>query len=209
MFDVGANIGLSAVFFHRECPRVRICAFEPSPTTFACLKANIELHGIEARLFECGLAKVSGVAEFSFYPSNTVMSGFHADLDADRNTSKTYMINSGLSPQYADRLVGFLFKKVTFPCRLRTLSEIVDEERITRIDLLKIDVERSERDVLDGVRDEHWSLIRQITVEVHDDAGNLDEIAKLLRDRGFSVVVEQDPLLAGTALYNLFALRRR
>jgi 31-O-methyltransferase len=209
VFDVGANIGLSAVFFHRECPRVRIFAFEPSPTTFACLKANIELHGVDARLFECGLARESGTAEFSFYPANSVMSGFHADLTADRETSKTYMVNSGLSPQKADRLLGYLFKKVTFPCRLRTLSEIVDEEHITQIDLLKVDVEKSERDVLAGIRDEHWNLIRQIAIEVHDEEGGLEEVKQLLAKQGFQVFVEQDPLLKGTALFNLFATRRQ
>ena len=123
VFDVGANIGLSALFFHLQCPRVHIFAFEPSPTTFACLKANIELHRVDADLFDCGLAGKSGVAEFSFYPGNTVMSGFYADLDTDRGVSKTYMVNSGLSPQNAERMLGFLFKKVAIPCRLHTIRD--------------------------------------------------------------------------------------
>jgi FkbM family methyltransferase len=207
VFDVGANIGLSALFFHRERSHIRIFAFEPSPTTFACLKANIELHGVDARLFECGLARESGTAEFSFYPANSVMSGFHADLGADRETSKTYMVNTGLSPQNAERMLGYLFRKVTFNCPLRTLSEIVDEEQVTRIDLLKVDVEKSEREVLAGIREEHWNLIRQIAIEVHDEAGGLEEVKQLLAKQGFQVAVEQDPLLKGTALFNLFATR--
>ena len=207
VFDVGANIGLSALFFHRECAGVRVYAFEPSPTTFECLKANMELHGVDAHLFECGLANRSGTAEFSFYPGNTVMSGFHADLDADRRISKTYMVNSGFSSQNADRLLGLLFKKVTLSCQLRTLSEIVDAEHITRIDLLKIDVEKSERDVLAGIRPEHWGLVRQVAMEVHDEADGLAEVRRLLARQGFHVVVEQDPLLIGTKLFNVFAIR--
>lgn len=209
VFDVGANIGMAAVFFHRACKDIRIFAFEPSPAAFECLKANVELHKVNARLFECGLAERPGTAEFSFYPGNTVMSGFHANLSADRETSKTYMVNSGLSPQNADRMLGFLFKKVTFPCTLRTLSEVVDENQVTRIDLLKIDAEKSERKVLAGIREEHWSLIRQIAIEVHDEAGGLGEVKELLQNKGFYVAVEQDPLLKGTALYNAFATRRR
>ena len=208
VFDVGANIGLSALFFHRQCSQLRIYAFEPSPETFECLKANIERHEVAARLFECGLSRESGTAEFSFYPGNTVMSGFHADLTVDRSISKTYMVNSGLSPQNADRMLGFLFKKVTFPCRLRTLSEIVDEEHITQIHLLKVDAEKSERDVLAGIRAEHWALIRQVVIEVHDETGCLDEVRQLLAGHGFQVTVEQEPLLKGTALFNLFATRR-
>jgi len=209
VFDVGANIGLSAIFFHRERKRVRIFAFEPSPATCECLKANVELHGVDARVFECGLSRESGTAEFTFYPGNTVMSGFHADLETDRGTTKTYLVNRGFSERKADLLLGFLFKKTTFPCRLRTLSEIVDEERVTRIDLLKIDAERSERDVLAGIRTEHWGLIRQVAVEVQDEAGGLDYVRRLLTEHGFQVTIEADPLLKGTVAFNVYAKRQQ
>ena len=207
VFDVGANIGLSSLFFHREREGVRIFAFEPSPAACECLRANMELHGVDARVFECGLSRESGVAEFTFYPANTVRSGFHVDMEADRGTTKTYMVNSGFSPRNADLFLGLLFKKTTFPCRLRTLSEIVDEERVARIDLLIIDAERSELEILAGIRTEHWRLIRQVALEVHDEAGGLDEAQRLLAERGFQVSIEQDALLKGTALFNVFAIR--
>lgn len=209
VFDVGANIGLSAVFFHRERRSIRIFAFEPSPVGCEYLNANIGLHGIDARVFECGLSRVPGTAEFTFYPSNTVLSGFHADLEADRNTTKTYMVNSGFAARDADRFLGFLFKKETLSCRLRTLSEIIDEERVTRIDLLKVDVEKSEREVLAGIRAEHWGLIRQIVVEVYDHDGGLDQVKRLLADSGFQVAIEQEPLLKGTSIFNVFAIRQQ
>ena len=207
VFDVGANIGLSSIFFHRERKGVRIFAFEPSPAAFECLKANIELHGVDARIFECGLSRESGTAEFTFYPANTVRSGFHVNLEVDRDTTKTYMVNSGVSARNADLFLGFLFEKVTFPCRLRTLSEIVDEEGVTRIDLLKIDAERSEREVLAGIRSGHWPMIRQVALEVQDETGALDEVQRLLEGHGFQVVTEQDPLMKGTAILSVFATR--
>ena len=209
VFDVGANIGLSTVFFHRERPRVRIYAFEPSPPTFACLKANVELHDVDARLFECGLSREPGTAEFTFYPANTVRSGFHVNLETDRKTTKTYMMNSGVAERNAELFLGMLFKKATFTCRLRTLSEVIDEEGVTRIDLLKIDAERSERDVLAGIRDEQWKMIRQIALEVQDEEGALDEVRRLLAAHGFEVATEQDPLLKGTAVFSVFATRRK
>jgi FkbM family methyltransferase len=209
VFDVGANIGLSSVFFHRERKGVRIYAFEPSPPACECLRANIQLHGVDAHVFECGLSREPGTAEFTFYPANTILSGFHADLEADRGTTKTYMVNSGFSPQNADRFLGLLFKKVTFLCRLRTLSEVVDEEGVTRIDLLKIDAERSEREILAGIRAEHWGLIRQVAIEVHGEEGGLDEIQRLLAEHGFQVTTEQDRLLKGTTLFNVFATRQQ
>ncbi len=207
IFDVGANIGLSTLFFHRERPGARIFAFEPSPPTFECLKANVELYGVDAHLFECGLSSEPGTAEFTYYPANTVRSGFHVDLETDRKTTKTYMINNGMAERNADLFLGLLFKKTTFPCRLRTLSEIVDEQSVTRIDLLKIDAERSEREVLAGIRAEHWQMIRQVAIEVQDEAGALGEVQRLLAEHGFDVTSEQDPLLMGTAVFSVFATR--
>jgi FkbM family methyltransferase len=208
VFDIGANIGLATVFFHRERRRVRIFAFEPCPAVCECLKANVELHGVDARVYECGLAGAPGTAVFTFYPANSVMSGFHADLEADRNTTKTFMVNSGLPAQDAERLAGFKFRQVTFPCRLRTVSEIVDEQSVARIDLLKLDVERSEREVLAGIRAEHWSRIGQAVIEVHDENGGLEEVRGILDKHGFRIAVEQDPLLKGTPLFTVFASRR-
>ena len=207
VFDVGANIGLSTVFFHQQRRNIRVFAFEPSPAAFECLKANVELHGVDAHLFECGLSREPGTAEFTFYPANTVRSGFHVNLETDRKTTKTYMVNNGMAERNADMFLGLLFKKTTFQCRLRTLSEIVDEQGVTRIDFLKIDAERSEKDVLAGIREEHWSLIRQVALEVQDEAGALDEIQQLLAKRGFEVATEQDPLLKGTAVFSMFATR--
>jgi 31-O-methyltransferase len=209
VFDVGANIGLATIFFHRECEGVRIFAFEPSPRACECLRANIELHGADARVFECGLSSVRGTAEFTFYPANSVMSGFHADVETDRTATKTYMVNSGVAPTDADRLLGFKFKKTSFLCPLRTLSDVVDEEGVPRIDLLKVDVEKSERDVLGGIRGNHWGIIRQAVIEVHDENGALHEVQELLAKHGFELTIEQDPLLKGTNLCTVFASRRK
>ncbi|HEY2472521.1 MAG TPA: FkbM family methyltransferase [Terracidiphilus sp.] len=207
VFDVGANIGLSALFFHRERKGVKVFAFEPSPAASKCLRANTELHGLDARIFECGLSRTSGSAEFTFYPGNTILSGFHANPNTDRNYTRAYLLNSGFTPQNADRLAGLLFRKVTLTCQLRTLSEIVDQEHVDRIDLLKIDTEKSEQDVLAGIRDEHWNRIRQIVIEIHDETGALDVIQRQLTHRGFLVTVEQDPMLQGTRLFDLFGTR--
>jgi FkbM family methyltransferase len=209
VFDVGANIGLATIFFHRERRNIRIFAFEPSPTACECLRGNVALHEVDARVFECGLSSAPGAADFTFYPANSVMSGFHADLDTDLGTTKKFMVNKGVAPGDADRLARFLFKKVTMRCRLRTISEIMDEENVARVDLLKVDVEKSEREVLAGIRDEHWGRIGQAVIEVHDENGGLDEVRWLLTKHGFEATAEQDPMLKGTSISTVFASRRR
>ncbi len=205
IFDVGANIGLASIFFSKQGRGLRIFAFEPSPAAYECLKSNVELHGANVRTFECGLSDKPGTAEFTYYPANSVMSGFHADLEQDRATTKTFMVNSGFAPRHADLFLGSKFKKETFPCRLRTLSDIIDEQGVARIDLLKVDVEKSEREVLSGIREEHWGLIRQIVVEVHDEEGALSAVQKELARHEFEVYAEQDLQLKGTRIFSVFA----
>src|SRR6185369_9512500 len=95
----------------------------------------------------------------------------------------------------------------TFNCDLRTISEIIRENKIESIDLLKVDVEKSELDVLNGIDESDWKKIKNIVMEVHDIEGRLSNIATLLSDHGFEHFVEQDDLLKNTNLFNLYAIR--
>ena len=90
---------------------------------------------------------------------------------------------------------------------MRTLSEVIREQDVDRIDLLKIDAEKSELEVLEGIQAEDWGLIRQVVVEVHDAAGRLAHVTALLRQHGYQVTIEQDAALAATDLYNVYARR--
>jgi len=90
--------------------------------------------------------------------------------------------------------------------RLRTLSSVIAEEGIERIDLLKVNVEKSELDVLRGLDSEDWSKIRQAVIEV-DQRDHVEPITLLLERHGFEVLVEQDPLLRHTELCYVYAIR--
>src|SRR5262249_35612656 len=71
----------------------------------------------------------------------------------------------------------------------------------------KIDVEKSEWDVLSGIEDEDWKKIRQIVIETHDLDDRVEALTTLLRARDYDVYVEQDPLLKGTDLFNIYVMR--
>jgi hypothetical protein len=75
---------------------------------------------------------------------------------------------------------------------LRRLSSVLDERGIDRVDLLKIDVQRAELDVLRGIDDRHWGMVRQVAMEVHDapgtdTAGHLGTAMEILTRQGFQV----------------------
>jgi thioesterase domain-containing protein/acyl carrier protein len=86
---------------------------------------------------------------------------------------------------------------------------VVRERAIERIDLLKINVEKSEMDVLAGIAEEDWPRIRQVAMEVHDIDGRLARVQRLLSDHGFAVAVEKDWQLEQSAETNFYVYARR
>ncbi|MGD2084878.1 MAG: amino acid adenylation domain-containing protein [Candidatus Aminicenantes bacterium] len=219
IFDVGANIGVFSLFVHQVCKDAVIYSFEPIPRVFQLLTLNTSLYGVNVKLFPCGLSSEAGEAVFTYYPHNTVLSGRFADKQQEMKTVGAFLRNqpgqplphtdkqeSTLSPHQVrelllDRLTAYQLK-----CPMKPLSQIIKENGIQCIDLLKIDAEKSEQAVLAGIREQDWPKIRQLAIEVHNIDGRLDTIIRLLETHGYRVVVEQDPILKNTDLYNVYAV---
>lgn len=219
VFDVGANIGFFTLFVQQIIRNARVYAFEPIPVIFETLQANVLLYGSpngsSVKLFQCGLAESNREVEFTFYPNSTSQSGRYGDETDERAVLRSIIANAqpengnsvGQTGQFLDALVESRVIGEKIVCRLRTLSEIIRDEGIECIDLLKIDVEKSEADVLAGIAPEDWPKIRQIVIEAHDVDGQLERLVTLLRDRGFNTIAEQDDYLKGSNLYNVYAKR--
>ena len=216
VFDVGGNIGTFALFASREAPGARIYTFEPAGPVYERLRTNLALNGVTAHAFDHGIAEAERTARFTFYPNSSGMSSFYADAGEEREVLRL-MIDRELQEgvpgidalaEYTDELLDERFRAVEMECRLRPLSAVIREQGVGRIDFLKIDVQKAELDVLRGIDDEHWPLIRQIVMEVHDLDGRLGEVVRLLESRGLGVTVEQDDAVEGSILYNLFAVSR-
>ncbi|WP_437926833.1 amino acid adenylation domain-containing protein [Sorangium sp. So ce291] len=214
VFDIGANIGMFALNVSRACRGAKIYAFEPIPPIFDVLRLNARIHGIDAELFACGLASVAQQAEFTYYPHNTAISGRFADAADDREVVKTYVLNqqasTGKGMPSEEELHALLSERLAtqrFVCPLRRLSDVIREHGVERIDLLKIDAEKSELDIIGGIDPDDWRKIEQIVLEVHDIDGRLQQITALLRAHGYEVAVEQNRMLAHTGLYDVYARR--
>jgi natural product biosynthesis luciferase-like monooxygenase protein/amino acid adenylation domain-containing protein/non-ribosomal peptide synthase protein (TIGR01720 family)/FkbM family methyltransferase len=208
VFDVGANIGLFTLSVYQQVRNPRVFAFEPIPAVFERLRTNGELYGLDAKLFACGLSDSAREAPFTFYPKWSGMSGLYADAAEDEAITRAFLRNQDPRlAEHADELLEGRFAGQTVVCRLRTLSEVVREQLIERIDLLKIDVERCEVEVLNGIEDGDWAKIRQIVIEGHGHGKEITALTDLLERRGFRVVAEDSGLLAETGLFNLYALR--
>lgn len=218
VLDVGGNIGLFSLFAHYEADGVRVFTFEPSIELFGLLKQNLAEHGVNAEPFNIGVSDREETADLTFYPRSSGMSSFMPDEAEEKANLRALISNQSrigddgeakeLRP-HEDELMDIRFQAVTYPVDLRPLSAIIRERGIECVDLVKIDVQKSEEKVISGIADEDWPKFRQLVMEVHDGDGRVERLARGLRSRGFSVTVEQDPMYERTDIHNLYAIREK
>jgi FkbM family methyltransferase len=178
-------------------------------------------HGIELRdgacIFDVGANIGSfllyahqvcrGAQIYAFEPAPPLFEKLR--LNTALNHVKARLFNFGLSDRAG--MAAFTF----YPHSSGMSSFHADKEQEKEI--LRLMMEREREAGMEGVGElmsfaealleEHWPKIGQIAMEVHDLDGRLERILRLLEERGFRVKSEQDELLQGSVLYNLFAVR--
>lgn len=227
VFDVGANIGMFSLWAYEQCRGdVDIYAFEPLPQIFEMLAANFSLlNSPRLYAFACGLSHQPGTTQFAYYPNATFASTAYPDTVADDLTLTSTLLERNLQtlpvplsaiehfPVFirrpAVRLIArYINQRQSVTCELKTLSQVIRENEIERIDFLKIDAEKSELDVLKGIEYDHWGMIRQVFIEVHNRDNRLHIIKQLLETKGFAwIIAEQDPFFVGTDIHAIYASR--
>lgn len=230
IFDVGANIGLFSLWTYQKYQKnVSLYAFEPIPTIFNVLKANAERFDRQRiKVYPYGLSQKSGKVTFAYYPNASPLSGISPyNFARDKDNFKQAAIQQlkEEAPFYLKCLnwlpialrsiiitpivkQSLHFEEVI--AEVKTISQIINEQNIEKIDLLKIDVEKSELDVLLGIKDEDWSKIEQIVVEVHNINNRVETIQNLLKKyEFFHQVVEQEPVMECLNIRTIYAKRDR
>ncbi len=196
--------------------KARVVSFEPAPQALALLRRNVEDYGDRVTVIGEGISDRSGTATFTYYPNYSIMSGFHASTARDKallkRAASRQLEQRGLASvddRMLETLVGAKVEAAqSFECRLETLSHHIDRLGLTRIDLLKVDVERAEIAVLKGIEPRHWPLVRRVNAEVHDEGGGeLGLVERILTEQGFTVVVEAEDQLQGAGVFSVCAWR--
>ena len=218
VIDVGANIGLFSVFIRSRFPQATVFCFEPNPVAFRVLSANCEAYGPRLHPFNVGVSDQRAVARLGVYEKSSVFSSFHANAEEDRHSVEAVVRNVvrselGATAESIDEYVRDLMtdrlKVQTFECRVVSVSDIIRENALKRVNLLKVDAEKCELEVLRGIEDTHWPLIDQIVIEVHDRTRNtLETVCEILTKRGFGCAVEEEAMLAGSGLCHVYAVRK-
>jgi len=218
IFDVGANIGLFTLFANQQCRDPIIYAFEPIPRSFDLLRVNTALYGLNVNLLNVGVADFEGSEQFTFYPEAAGLSGRSVYSSRDRETTKNIVSSwlNRMAPEQSvaqnhsdfERVFEEALHSETYHCNLTTISRVIRDYGVERIDLLKIDVEGGEVDVLNGIDEDDWPKIQQLVMEI-DTTEALDRIRDELEKRAFAVTV--DPMMVIDAVngsvYVLTAVR--
>ena len=111
-----------------------------------------------------------GSGELTFYPNLTGMTSFYPHEEQERALlsrilrNLTHLEESRGSALLAasDEYLKERLQASTFTAERRTLSDILAETGVERVDLLKIDVQKAELEVLEGIAEEDWPKIAQL-----------------------------------------------
>lgn len=144
--DVGANIGVSAVYFLTRRPDAVVHCWEPVEANLATLRANTAPYADRCRVHEAALAPEAGTADFLLEPVGRY-SGLAEHLPA--------------GPQH--RTVQVRCEAVA-----DALRAVVAEHG--RIDLIKIDTEGSEDAIVAAIPPDLWASIGLV---VHERPGGV------------------------------------
>jgi FkbM family methyltransferase len=174
-FDVGANYGLYSLLFARCVGEGSVFAFEPEPWNFERLTRNIALNDASVVTpIRAAVFSTDGEVELNVYPRE--QHGWHT-----LGRPAMELDGKPCGPEGS----------LTVPSV--TLDSFCSTHGITRIDLLKIDVEGAELDVLRGAKRLLESgAIRCVLFEVSpvmvEGMGyTAQEISSFLRERGFAL----------------------
>jgi FkbM family methyltransferase len=139
--DMGANIGVSALFFITRRPDARVYCFEPDPRNIPRLKATLADLENRYEVNAAAIAVTSGRARFSQEPS-----GRYGSLNKLARESGSVEVQC------------LAIKDV--------LSDILRREG--RIDVLKIDTEGNEQELIAAIPPEQRAKIHEIYCESND-----------------------------------------
>ena len=214
IIDIGANVGFFSMFVSQQFPNCEVLAFEPAPPIYNALTLNVLKNQLPVSIRNFGLSDREGSFEFTYYPHSSGFSTFHGNHEEEKELMTSVIKNqldsndpdAQILLEQAELIAEYKLQKQTYQCQANTLSAVIREEGIDRIDLLKVDVEKSELPVLKGIAKEHWNIIKQVVVEVHDIDGTLNEVLNLLQSNGFKTETKKDPILENTVMTTVFAV---
>jgi len=225
IFDVGANIGLFSRYITTKAKNLRIFTIEPVPKIFGVLEANLANISATVKNYNVGLAEKEGNTQIHYYPyvsADSAIVEFDWDLKVEkylRNYDETVAnwlpgaksIPESERKEFIKKGLKAMYKAEMVPCKLLTISDVIRENNLKTINLMKIDAENYEAQVLKGINQSDWDKIQQISMEVHEhiEGGKdlLNKLGDMLEHKGFSVMKDRNSRFGLMGVFMLYARR--
>ncbi len=169
IFDIGSYVGLYSLVSSRLMNgKGKIFAIEPNPNSHYWLKNNIKLNDVKnVSTMQLALGKNKGHVRFYTFAGNPGVSTIKSAHLKGRGKNR----------------IGTTFKVPT-----TTFDELVDELKLKRVNLVKIDVEGAELDVLEGAaRSLKAGIVDKLVIEVHETVNNVETVTSYIRKFGYTI----------------------
>jgi FkbM family methyltransferase len=180
--DIGANMGVFAIWAARQATAGKVLAIEPT-SAIGVLQLNIDRNGITNIVpVQTAAGSDGGTLEIVTYPGFNIVN-HHA----------------GWRPKFWTRLfIKLLYGRyqsspVVERAPVKSLRRILDENGVERVNYLKCDCEGGEYEIFRGLDDDTWPRIDKVAMEFHEYAPgqHRSELIGLLERHGFAVEVHK------------------
>jgi len=168
IFDCGANIGVSVLYFKALYPESTIIAFEPNPNLFALLKKNVQVNQLKD-VYIHQVALNAKDEEISFF-INENLGSFLSSKFQHRGGNNEIKVK-------AEQLSGFM-------------------NNFANIDLLKMDIEGAEYEVIQELNEKKLlGTVHKYIVEYHyfkdRDQGKIVTFINTFAQNGFAYTTDK------------------
>jgi len=165
IIDIGANIGIFSIYAAKKAIYGKIYSFEPFKSHYRRFLKNIELNKIKnIKPFNLAVSKKEGEQRLFLSEINSGGHSLHPIKGQESVIIKTL-----------------------------TLNKIIKENKLKKIDLLKLDCEGSEYEIIYSTSKKNLKIIKKIVLEyenIDKNKNNLKYLKKFLEKEGFKVLLK-------------------
>lgn len=163
VLDIGANIGAFSILVANRHKDAKIFSYEPEKNNMGMLLKNIKLGLFGDRIFPKPLAV------------------------SDVSGTKNFFLSSAEDSH--SLLQEFTGGSDTVEVKCTTIKDILNDNKIDFVDLLKLDIEGIEYDILYNLPEEIFSKIGYLVLEIHDRRGyQRADLIQFIKDKNFTIV---------------------
>lgn len=162
VLDIGANTGLYSLVTKALNPTAKVYAFEPLPKVIEYLNYNNQINNYNVQVIQKAASNFNGKAKVFLIEGH----------DFDNSVTVNKSLLSDTTPQ----------KELEIECI--TLVDFIRQNKLDRIDLIKIDVETHEPEVLEGMGEYLDKFKSDFLIEIWDESCAV-KLNTLFKDKGY------------------------